>query len=577
MRELDFFQLPRPIQDRFIGAAQGGVPSPVMVARPRRWEPLAWYAAGAASFALTLGVARLGFGRLDSVAALQPAAWLPLYAAFAALSVFCVLRGSARAQRDRALPFRPWVYLFPVGIVDARKPKLRVYDITEVQSVEGSGARVSLRLGSGEVFVFDVGDARNAEVAKNAVEEAKRLYRHAEESQSRRDRAALDPLSDTGFSNPFSPKTPLRRLEPLPLIKSVPAAIVLGAAVGLSIWWLRNRASEERLYAAARQQDDDAGYRAYLARGGHRADVTEILLPRAELKVARQTGDPEAIRRFIEQHPNSKIAAEVATAHRAILLELLERARAQGTVTALDEFTRANPGSELVRPELTRARDQVYRRALEDFRKQASSSNPEVVAFFERLLAHAKTHGPKVLVRFQAKLSPSTSNIEQALQKHNHYMGTVSLPAQYFDARRARAREAVAAAVLIERLQAAFPPDVLKFELGEPVPDEQPLPEQVQVPTLFVQHTVQMNGLYLSRNPRGIYVGLGTLFHSSFRVPGDEEPFNLKFSQWRPPDTSLLEKEGGSVEAVYESSASEAFDKFTKRFLATVFEKPAKP
>lgn len=574
MREVDFFQLPRPIQDRFVGAAQGGVPSPIMVSRPRQFAHLIWFGAAAISFAILLLVARAGFGALDSSLALQSPVWLPVYGALAGLSAFCLLRGSACTQRERLLPYRPWVYFFPVGIIDARNPKLRVFEATEIDSVEGvaGSSKVTVRAG-GETFVFDVGDAKNVQVAQSAIDEAKRLLRHADETHNRRDRAVLDPISDTGFSNPFSPKTPLVRREALPLVKSVPVALLLGVVLGSGLWWLRNNGSADRLYANARQQNDLAAYRAYLQRGGSRSDVTEVLLPRAELEQARKAGSLEAIEEFIRTHPNSKIHAEVASAEREVLLKKLEEAAAVGTITALDEFSRAHKRHDLVRPELERARQAVYTRALHDFKAQASPRNAEVVPFFERLLRYAQAHGPRVEIRFQRKVAGSSASIEQAVQKHTYYMGTVSLPTQYFDEAHARVRERDSAEKIIERLQKAFPPDILKFEHGAPLGENEELPDPVKVPTLFVQHTVQMNGLYLSRNPRGVFVGLGALFNGTFVVPGASERLETKFSQWRPPDTSLLEKEGASVPQVYEASAVEAFDKFRRRLLATIFDK----
>jgi hypothetical protein len=576
MREIDFYQLPRPIQDRFIGATQGGVPSPIMVARPKSRRALTWFTCAAAALVATLAVARLGFGSLESAFALHAPRLIPLYVALTACSVFCLLRGLACQKRESMAPYRPWVYFFPIGIVDARAPKLRVFDVHEIESLERSGsAGVSVRVSSGEQFVFEVGEPRNVELAKAVLDEARRAVRQADETQSRRDRAVLDPLWDTGFSNPFSPKTSLVRKEPLRLLATVPLALVLGVVLGAGIWLLRNSTSEQRLYVRARQRDELAGYRAYLARGGHRADVLDILLPRAELRAVRASGNLAAIERFIAAHPNSKISGEIAAAHRDVLLELLEQAKAAGTISALDEFQRRNPQHSLVQRELGHAREQVYARAFKKF--QAQAQDEEAVRFFERLLVYARQHGPDVQIRFQRRLASSTDSIERGLQKNPYFMGTVSLPSQYFDAARARRREQRAAQRLVARFAETFPPDVLKLELGAPLPESEQIPASVTVPTLFIKHTLEMNGLYLSRNPRGIFVGMGILFQSVFRVPGDAKPLEVKFSQWRPPELALYEREGATIEQVYEATAAEAFERFTKRFIASVFARQPEP
>ena len=569
MRQVDFFQLPRPIQDRFVGAAQGGVPNPILVSRSRPLTALIWYAVGGAILALTLFIARLGFGKLDSSLALQSPALIAVYACTIGASLFCLLRGVAITQAERLLPYRPWIYLFPVGIVDARAPSFRVFDATEVEAVEAAGGRLRVRVSGGEQFLFEVGDPKNIEIAKSAIEESQRALRHAEESLNRRDRAVLDPLSDTGFSNPFSPKTPLIKRESIPLFASVPLAVIGGLALGAGIWWVRNRGSEERLYANARRQDDLAGYKAYLERGGQRADVKNILLPRAELKRAKDSGDAKAVERFAAANPNSEIKHEITTAYRDVLLGQLAKAEAQGSMTALSEFQANSPRHDLVMPELERAKDQVYARALAAFKAKA---NPDAVPFFTRLLAYARKHGPKVELRFQRRIAQSNETMELAIQKNPYYMGTSSLPSQYLGASHAAKREAKAAATLIERLGQLFPPDVLSFQSGPPLEGET-LPAEVKLPTLMIQHVVQLNGVYQSRVPRGVFLGMGMVFSSALRIPGEAKTMDVKLSLWSPPDLSAFESGEATVEQVYEKTLSEAFDRFVKRYLASVLAK----
>src|SRR5206468_357661 len=106
------------------------------------------------------------------------------------------------------------------------------------------------------------------------------------------------------------------------------------------------------------------------------------------------------------------------------------------------------------------------------------------------------------------------------IKKSPFFMGTTSIPSQYFDDAHARPREAAAAKAIVARFASAFPPDILALDLGAPVPEnEGPLPPN-KIPTMFVEHSAEMSGAsYLSANPRGVFVGLGMLFEVSFRFP----------------------------------------------------------
>jgi hypothetical protein len=153
-------------------------------------------------------------------------------------------------------------------------------------------------------------------------------------------------------------------------------------------------------------------------------------------------------------------------------------------------------------------------------------------------------------------------------------MGNASVPSQYFDDARARAREAVAAKTIITRFAAAFPPDILALEAGPPVPEtEGPLPSN-KVPTMFVEHSAEMSGAsYLSANPRGVFVGLGMLFEVTFRIPDENKPQRWRLSAWRPPDTTVPKGDSSFESAVYDAMATDGFAQFAQRYLSTFFAK----
>src|SRR5205823_2568706 len=113
---------------------------------------------------------------------------------------------------------------------------------------------------------------------------------------------------------------------------------------------------------------------------------------------------------------------------------------------------------------------------------------------------------------------------------------------------------------IINRFGAAFPDDVLSFDAGAPVIDSDgPLPP-AKIPTIFVEHSVEMSGAYLSSKPRGVFVGLGMLFEVSFRLPDEGKPQRFRVSIWRPPDSTAARGETDAFEpTVYEAMARGGF------------------
>ncbi len=299
--------------------------------------------------------------------------------------------------------------------------------------------------------------------------------------------------------------------------------------------------------------------------------MRDILLPRAELALATKDGTVEAIEQFIVSHQSLRIQGEVSAALRQAMLAELETVKKVGTVTALAEFGKRH-SNNLIDAELRQAVHGVYQASMTRYKKESGLRDANVLAFVERLLAFAEKGGPRVEIRFRRKPTKSVENADNQIKKSPFFMGTASLPSQYFDDVHARPRTTSAAKTIAGRFAQAFPADIMALELGPAVLEAEGSAQPIRVPTMFIEHSVEMSGAsYLSSNPRGVFVGLGMLFEVTFRIPDDAKPQKWRLSAWRPPDTTVPKGEGPFEGAVYEAMASEGFSQFAQRYLATFF------
>lgn len=575
MQEIEFFQLQRSVQDRFIRATRGDVPVPLMVARPPLRAPRVWTTIGVIALVAAVGVSALGFGSLDSKHAIQPVTWIVAYFGPIAFGIFCILLAFALRQRSAAMPFRPWVFFFPSGIIDARKSLLRVHQLDEFEAAEPTkgSSILQVRFSGGRRFAFDVGDPAKMEQAIGAIGEAQRLWQATSAPERQRERSLLDPLIDPGYASPFSPTAPRVPPRGIRALLLLGIGLLAGLALGAAGWAVRNRLSEQRMFDTAVRLNTPVAYRAYLARGGKVTDVRDVLLPRAELRAAQKEGTLEAMDRYALAHTRSKIQLEVDAVYRAALLGALEKAKQEGTLTALVDLERKHPGAKLIQPELEAAKTAVFQKALDRFQEASPGATGQVVTTFTELLRYARRHGPRVEVRFKRKLASDPAEVEKAVRKSRSFTGDSVLPLQYFDAAHEQEREGWASAQLLPRLQEVFPKDVLEFRLGPRLGDDQEL-GAVTVPTLFIERSVRLSGAFPSLDPRGVFVGVGISYRVEFDIPETTTPFALKYSTWSPPHIRVFKQDGAKPADVYASTTRDSTDKFVKRLLAYTLAKP---
>jgi len=574
MQEVDFYELSRAVQERFVACVGGqGQPSPVLQAtagQPRGM--LTWLGVAAGSVALLLGLYQVGFGSLESGLALHGTAFIAGYAMLLGAILVAFLQVLSRVHARQSLPFPAGIYLFPSGVIDARSYKLRVFSFTSSTPPVVAGQSLVFAFPKA-TFTFPVA-AGHLEEAKRVIEEAESRVARARAADDKKTLGLLDPLVDVGVTNPFAPKTRIARQLPGWARYGILIGLAVGGALAPGVWWLRNRSSDEAMLSEAHRQRSVTGYRAYLARGGRREEVRDVFLPRIELRDAVKEGTVEAMESYIVAHPNSSIPAEVTAALRQAMLIALENVKKAGTVSALTEFGKKHP-NKLIDNELHQAIHAVYQAALTKYRREATGRDATVIAFVERLLALAEKSGPKVEMRFRRRVTRTMEMADNQIKRSPFYMGVVSLPSQYFDEAHARSREDAAGKTLAARFAASFPPDVLSLEMGPPIADaDAPLPAST-VPTLFIEHTSQVSGpSYLSARPRGVFVGLALVFEAVFRLPDDTKAPHFKLPTWRNPDAKVEKGDAPLEAAVYDAMTTGAFVQFTSKYLAMFFNKP---
>ncbi len=575
MRKQDFYRLPRSLQDRFIESSQGvSVPKPLLVVVERDWSAARWGGAALVIGLLWVWYISLGYGDLGSSFALGGVVQLIGHVLLAGAVAFCGLRAVVVSWEATRRPFGTGSFLFPSGVLRVRGAELIQYDASEVGAATARAASVEVEVGR-ERFVFPAASAETAELALASFQEGKKLWASLP-SDNLLERARLSPLLESGVPNPLAPTDPHPRPRLLPSPAFFAVVLLLSGCVGFAVHTFRTNLSEKALYRAAVEENTVHSLQAYLARGGQRPEVGELLLPRAELALAREQGSVAAILAYRKDHPDSQIQAEIQEALRLALLAELDKAKAKGTLTAIDELSKRHADHQLIAGEIAHARRGIIEKALQ---QMLSASNPEtedLAGFIRSLLAYAETHGPKVLLRIRQEFSQDPKDLDGLVMKSKkYYLGQKQLPTQYFLGDQTRAREKKLLETIRDRLQSVVQKDVLEFEIA-------PLPSQENttftdpvVPTLSIEHKERLSGGFVGGKPRGMYMGAAVYFTSSFQIP-EGPSLEHKLTQWRPPRFTIPGTETElTIPGVYEDMIGGAFDKYAERYLGFWFKEPS--
>jgi hypothetical protein len=587
MKKVSFYSLPRAAQDRLLASFRAElVPNPLLFSPCTRKEAWAWLAVCAGALAALLLLVEIGFGNSQNVLSLHPLPVIVLYAILAATLVVSLLNANAGRARVKALPFAPGLYLFPACLIDAREPVLVVHPLESLTRVApGPGAHITLTL-AGRTFAIPITDATRASEAVQLVESARarlgpELGHHA--------RFELDPLEAPSTASPLGPQTPIARNAPLWERQRWVLGALAGCLLGAGVYQLRNTMSDNKMLALAQARDDVAGYRAYLERGKkHSAMVSEVLLPRAELRVAVSEDSVEAIEAFKREHPHTGIDGEVQLAKRKAMVAAFERARAKNTLADLLAFAAAHPDHGLEEP-LRQARHALYLIA----KKRVKDSLPpdedkiaalagELLSYSERVGAHKsgdKEVGPVVQIRLQRLPTQTLDRSDSAVSKNPMFNGPVSLPSRYFSADKLAPHEKDFLSQLAKRLSEKFDPEMLSFAPGAPLEGTSEDTPKVDAPTLFVTYKIEWSGgVFASRIPRAVLVGSLFFFKAAFALPGDAEPVRNKYTASGSIPHDVLDAHpgvppAGTIEAeAYAAETKSSFDEFRDKYLAKWFK-----
>lgn len=573
MRKLDFYGLPRSLQDRFIESVRGAaVPTPVAVTKisDRR-------AASAAFICVAVLLAWLaftawGFGKLSSPLALGNTVTSAGHVLFGCAAVFWAIRAYGLSWETSRRPFAEGNYLFPSGIVTARATTLREFDPSQFTSAKAQGNRLTVQFSGGNTFEFSFADAERAEGARDILEKGIERWKGLAETEAL-ERARLHPLVDSGVPNPLAPTIPHKKPVFMGVVLVVGTTLLFGAGLGFAVSRVRNSLSEKELYRAAVEQNTVDSYRAYLARGGKRPDVEDLFLPRAELELAMREASVEAIERFIAKNPKTKIGSEIEVIHRAALLSELAKAQKAGTLEAIEAIRKRFPAHGLIEPELKAARKAAFSQAWQAFQPQASVKNEALLPFVQDLLAYTEGKGAEVQVRWQHDFPQSRDMLDSIVSKsEKYYLGRKSLPVQYFTGEHAARRETALAEAIIERLQRAFPKDVVSFVYAGPAADINLDLPPIERPTLTLKHKESLSGGFVGGKPKGMYLGAAVGMSARFEIPGRAEPLTFHWDAWRAPNFSVLVDK--DIPDVYEDMMGGAFDGFRQVYLKTWFSEP---
>jgi hypothetical protein len=583
MEKVDFFALPRALQERILGGIEGRFPPVPMLSRRLRVAiPWVWIGLAASALAGLLVVHQLGYGVLGSAMGQQSIAILPVYVVLAAAAVYGLVAVLAVYVRVARLPYPPGVYAYGARVLDARSHPMVNLSLSGLERIEQKGTEVHLTFAKAGTLVV-AGDPANLPSAIAELEagrdRALEIERNGAESREAQDALVLiDPLHQPRFSNPVGEHRALRYELPAWARFGWAIAIALGLSLGSMAFFLRNRGSDTKLYARACEQGTAQGFEQYLQVGkAHQTEVRRVRLPRAELAAAKAQNSVQALLAFEKTHPDTDIGAELASAKKAAYTRELDAAKQPKTLAALGDFQKSFPGHGLD-GELSAAMHELYMDAKSKYGtvEPKSGKTNEAAAFLTKLIGSLEGSGATVEIRFHRRDGVTMARVDKDLAKITEYMGEISHPTHYFDEAHAQARQQLFGESLSAILSSTFPKEVLSVKLGTPVAAEEKVLPAVTVPTIFVTSFEDWSGhTYIFKKPRGVFIGVFFNYTVDFVLPKDAATYHTKEVVFRPVSLALVKELESAPrtnppieETIYESMSVEA----RKQFLAKFFK-----
>ena len=577
MKQVDFFELPRSVQDRFLSGCRGDFdPKPILFLPATHKTGLVWLTLTPLSVVLMLFLYKYGLGDMESALGRHPTPYIAVYVGLAVMFAVGIVQWAAYRARNSALPFVPGFYLFPACLIDARTTKLGVTPMTKLESVTKEANAVTLRI-DGQNMRFPVA----ANFADQALSAVKLAEMQCKDELPEAARVLLDPLVPPVVSGPFAPDKPMVHRRPLWVKIRFVAALAFGV-VGVVIYQKRDATSDAMMFKTAKDKNEIAVYQLYLEKGtAHTAKVSRELLPRAELRGAIAEGTVEAIDAFSVRYPDTDIGGEVESARKAAVEAAFLEAKKPGTFEALIAFEKKYPGHHLEK-HVAAERRAIYARAFEALKKKMPESAATLYVA-KALIDFAQEKGPQetpegirgpyLEVKVRNVPSKALAKADTLVERNPYFGGPRSLPTRYLSKEKLQTAEDALADRFVEAFDGAVESSVLRFRVGHDVDGSKKLPT-VDAPTLVVSYRIEPSGAnYASPKPRGIYIGLVMFFRVDFLLPGDQKPHVLKHVLPVDVPAKLVmanAKDPKDLEQkVYDKMVGEGFDDIFQRYIDT--------
>jgi hypothetical protein len=544
---IEFNTLPRSVRDRFVAITNGAAgPAPILSQKTSAKSKIVGLSFLFVLLALVaLLVVVVGFGDYSNELGIHgPLYVIFLYVPFAFLVFLVALSIVTRLVVRSPFPFQPGRYLFPSDFVDARTGTLRIVPTRLLTDFKGVHMHTNGRYthttltytfqGATEQFIVRGQDA--AQAATNAFWDYQRMLTAAAQAQDWHTIANLDPFFECRRTGIWQ-EGALPTADPGPRVKTVPAFFRWRAAVAVLIALVacpplalaRNLASDEVMYSSAKSTDSESSYDDYVTNGWRHLDEAKLARPIAAFREAKQKGSVTEMRRVLKTYPGSSVEADA----RASLHEL-------------------------------------YAKTLRDFRAKASSADPQMLPFMERLIDYMeKNDTSTVRVVFSAPTNGALADADALFQKKYSGAGkTVEPISPYFDEKRSESREEQIVEQLNKAFSSIFPTDVLALAQSD---DNKTGSKD---PAISIAYSVGPSGdAYKSDDDTEIFVGIDVGFTMQMMVPSDTKTFDFKLKV-SPPDRFRYEYMEGTnqAQAAYEAMAQRAFDEFTTKLQAVFFK-----
>lgn len=613
-RIVDFNKLPKSVRERLIGCIAGNYsPRPILSERFSQAGTVGWIFLLILCGGLLLWLVTAGFASAYSDFSVQHPAFLILYVGAVFLGVYAILSILRRAKLKALLPFTPGRYLFPMDFIDARQRTLRLLPLTSLIDLQAvhhhtngvySYTQFSLTFEGGGVETFTMSNKGMAEAALQNLRAQRVAIGEAVQNRQIDVIQALDPFFEVRIHDAWDNPAPEKGFEQGPIAGEMPAWLQKAALLALApaivlaplVWFLRNRLSDDAMFDNAKDLNTESAFESYLYHGvRHADDVRQNYIWKAALADAKKDGTSEALRKFVRKYPDSPASNEVRTDTLPRLV--FKEAQEKGTVSALRELLKEFPGS-VVDAEAKKAIHDLFVSTLTAFKPQASTADPKMLPFVERLLVYLEAKdSPDVKVSFRIIKSPSLAAADKILANSSGAAGLPDIPglggagkvaaaSSHFSEERSQKREAAIVTVLQQAFGTIFPSDVLNLEQGERRADATPKDAMAAEPTIDIDYEVGWSGsTYSSEKSGREFVGIKIGFQAAMRLPGEPEKEALRFKlAVEPPehftvnysspfiDRTLLESAGPSDTTVYEVMASRAFEQLSAKLRGVFFK-----